>query len=314
MTVSIVWFRRDLRLEDNDVLAHALIMTRTVIPVYIHAPEEDGPWAMGAAARWWLHHSLAALDGALRHYHSRLVIRRARTSLAGLRALVKETGASLVCWHRLYEPAEVAREDAIEAAMVRAGVTVQTFPGYLLREPDSIQSDTGEPYKVFARYARAAQTRLVLPNPRPEPHHLRRVPSAIASLPLSSLNLLPAPDLAAPFAKRWQPGEAGARQQLRALRKQLGRTAAGRDRSALDAISHLTPHLYFGEVTPARVWGEAALLAARRNQPGRVRGAQALQRELLWREFTHYLLHHFPKTLEQPLEAFHHWRAIKHPS
>lgn len=52
MTVSIVWFRRDPRLQDHDVLAHALVMTRQVIPVYIHAPEEDGPWAMGAASRW----------------------------------------------------------------------------------------------------------------------------------------------------------------------------------------------------------------------------------------------------------------------
>ena len=64
MTVSIVWFRRDLRLMDNEVLAHALVMTHRVIPVYIHAPGENGPWAMGAAARWWLYHSLAALDAA----------------------------------------------------------------------------------------------------------------------------------------------------------------------------------------------------------------------------------------------------------
>lgn len=311
MTVSIVWFRRDLRLEDNDVLAHALVMTHQVIPVFIHAPGDDGPWAMGAAQRWWLHHSLAALDAALRKHRSRLVIRRAASSLAGLRALVKETGASLICWHRLYEPDEAAREDAIEAAMVRAGVTVQTFPGHLLLEPDAIATGGGEPYKVFTPYARAAQTKLVLPNPRPAPHHMRRVPPAIASLPLSSLKLLPAPDWASQFAKRWQPGEAGAHRQLRALRKKLARYATDRDRPAVDDTSRLSPHLHFGEVTPARMWREATRWAARHNQPGLVHGAKALQRELLRREFAHHVLHHFPETPERPLDAFHRWYTTR---
>ncbi|OGI40961.1 MAG: deoxyribodipyrimidine photolyase [Candidatus Muproteobacteria bacterium RBG_16_62_13] len=303
MTVSIVWFRRDLRLEDNDVLAHALIMTRTVIPVYIHAPGEDGPWAMGAAQRWWLHHSLAALDAALRKHRSRLVIRRARSSLAGLRALVKETGAELVCWHRLYEPAEVAREDVIEAAMVRAGVTVQTFPGHLLLEPDAIETGSGGPYKVFTPYARAAQAKLVLPNLRAEPHHMRTVPRSIASLPLASLNLLPTRDWASQLAKRWQPGEAGAHRQLRALRKKLTRYATDRDRPAVDGTSHLSAHLHFGEITPARVWRETMMLTASYNKAGLVRGAETFQRELLWREFAHHVLHHFPKTPERPLDA-----------
>ncbi len=303
MTVSIVWFRRDLRLEDNDVLAHALIMTKQVIPVYIHAPGEDGPWAMGAAARWWLHHSLAALDAALRKQRSRLVIRRASSSLAGLRALVKETGAGLVCWHRLYEPAEVAREDAIEAAMVRAGVTVQTFPGHLLLEPDAVATGAGGPYKVFTPYARSARAKLALPNPRPAPTHMRAVPRTLASQPLASLKLLPSPDWAARFAHRWQPGEAGAHRQLRALRRRLARYATDRDRPAVDGTSLLSPHLHFGEVTPARVWREVSAQAAGHRTPGLARGAESFQRELLWREFAHHVLHHFPRTPERPLDA-----------
>lgn len=313
MTVSIVWFRRDLRLEDNDVLAHALVMTHRVIPVYIHAPGENGPWAMGAAARWWLHHSLAALDAALRERGSRLVIRRTATSLAGLRALVKETGAELVCWHRLYEPADVAREDAIEAAMVRAGVTVQTFPGHLLLEPDAVQTGSGGPYKVFTPYARAVRTKLVLPMPRPAPHRLRVVPSSISSLPLASLKLLPKSEWAAAFSKAWQPGEAGAHKRLRALGKKLANYAIDRDRPAVDGTSHLSPHLHFGEVTPAQVWRSVAAQAAGRSKPGLVRGAETFQRELLWREFAHHVLHYFPTTPERPLAGVRLGVNYPHP-
>jgi len=61
MSTAIVWFRRDLRLADNPALTAALRMHDAVLPVYVHAPEEEAPWQPGAASRWWLHHSLTAL-------------------------------------------------------------------------------------------------------------------------------------------------------------------------------------------------------------------------------------------------------------
>ncbi len=84
MSTAIVWFRRDLRLTD---LTQALAAADTVIPVYIHSPDEEGAWAPGAASRWWLHHSLAALDTELRVRGSRLVLREG-PALAALEALI----------------------------------------------------------------------------------------------------------------------------------------------------------------------------------------------------------------------------------
>ena len=54
MTTAIVWFRRDLRLADNPALVAAAEAYDKVIPLYIHAPEEEGEWAPGAASRWAL--------------------------------------------------------------------------------------------------------------------------------------------------------------------------------------------------------------------------------------------------------------------
>ena len=74
MNCAILWFRRDLRLTDNPALRAALANCERLIPLYIHAPEEADPWSPGGASRWWLHHSIAALDAELRERGSGLVI------------------------------------------------------------------------------------------------------------------------------------------------------------------------------------------------------------------------------------------------
>jgi deoxyribodipyrimidine photo-lyase len=72
---ALVWFRRDLRIEDNPALAAAARCGLPVIPVYIHAPGEEGRWAPGAASHWWLYHALAELEEELNHLELPLVIR-----------------------------------------------------------------------------------------------------------------------------------------------------------------------------------------------------------------------------------------------
>ena len=58
--VTIVWFRHDLRLDDNPAL-RAAAARGAIVPLFIHAPEEERPWEPGAASRWWLHGSLSRL-------------------------------------------------------------------------------------------------------------------------------------------------------------------------------------------------------------------------------------------------------------
>ena len=74
---SIVWFRRDLRLSDQAALI-AAAAAGPVIPVYILDDDTPKHRAMGAASRWWLHHSLASLDASLREKGSRLILRRGK--------------------------------------------------------------------------------------------------------------------------------------------------------------------------------------------------------------------------------------------
>ena len=95
MKTAIVWFRRDLRLADQPALTAAIEWADRVVPVFIHAPAEAGPWRPGAASQWWLHHSLIQLSTALAERGARLVI-RCGESLPILRAIAAECGATAV--------------------------------------------------------------------------------------------------------------------------------------------------------------------------------------------------------------------------
>jgi deoxyribodipyrimidine photo-lyase len=299
MSTAIVWFRRDLRLTDQPALAAALEAADRVIPVYIHAPEEEGDWAPGAASRWWLHRSLAALDQALRERGSQLVIRRGPT-LATLLELVKEAGAAAVYWNRLYEPALVARDQGIKQALGERGIEALSCNGHLLFEPWAIRTGTGDPYRVFTPFWKAClRTIGDLPSPLPAPPALPAVPVPPSGLEIDSLELNPRIAWAGGLASSWRPGEAGAAAALDCF-TEAAMAAYGdhRNRPDLPGTSRLSPHLHFGELSPRQ-----ALVAARAPGVGDSAGAEAFVRELGWREFAHHLLFHFPHTTDAALDA-----------
>ncbi|MFP4062251.1 MAG: deoxyribodipyrimidine photo-lyase, partial [Halochromatium sp.] len=158
-STALVWLRRDLRLGDNPALAAALARCERVIPVYLHAPDEEAPWQPGAASRWWLHQSLGALGEHLQRLGSRLIIRQG-ASLATLRALIADSGASQVHWNRCYEPASIARDSAIEQALRADGIDCASHNAALLCEPWALKTGSGDPYRVFTPYWRRLGPRL----------------------------------------------------------------------------------------------------------------------------------------------------------
>ena len=151
---SLVWFRNDLRLEDNPALAAAGASGAPVIPVFVWSPQEESPWAPGAASRWWLHESLARLDESLRDRGLRLVLRRGPVP-AALGALRAESGAGAVFWNRRCEPVARQRDSEIEAALRVEGVRVESCNSALLFEPGAIRTKADKPFQVFTPFWRA---------------------------------------------------------------------------------------------------------------------------------------------------------------
>ncbi|MGH8447136.1 MAG: cryptochrome/photolyase family protein [Solimonas sp.] len=299
-STAIVWFRRDLRLTDNPALHTALSRHERVVPVFIADFAAEGAWAPGAASRWWLHHSLARLDGALDERGVPLLI-RSGDSLAALRALVAETGAEAVYWNRLYEPALVTRDRAVKAALREDGLTVHSHRAALWHEPWSVKTAGGEPYRVFTPFWRKLATELPELRIEPAPGRFKGPAARLPSDTLESLRLLPKINWDAGFYARWRPGEAGALHALDTfVRGSLGQYAPGRDFPGRDDTTQLSPHLHFGEISPQQV--RAAVLRRAHGTATLEADAEQLLRQLGWREFAHHLLVHFPHTPDAPLQ------------
>jgi deoxyribodipyrimidine photo-lyase len=301
--LTIAWFRQDLRLADNPALDRALA-AGAIIPVYI-APTDscrttrrDGFHA-GGASRWWLHHSLVALDRSLRGKGSRLIVRRGEPA-AVLRDLAEQTGATAVHWNRRLEPAGIETDREVKRQLREAGLTVQSFNGNYLHEPWNVLNKQGEPYKVFTPYWKALLAAGIDQPVLAEPETLEPVPEGIDSESIASMELLPSRDWADGFADWWTPGEAGAWDRFEAFLDEIDDYHATRNRLDIDGTSRLSPHLHFGEISPRQI-----VARVRAEHPNALddKGPEHFLREVGWREFGANLLFHFPQTEGENLDA-----------
>ena len=295
MTVGLWWLRRDLRLSDNPALHTALRNCKRVVPVYIYAPEEEGDWAPGAASRWWLHHSLAALARDLRQRGSRLLLRRGSSARA-LAELAAQTGADRVYCNRLYEPAAMARDAVVERSLGERGIAVHSFNAALLHEPWAVRKPDRSPYRVFTSYWKACQKVGFDVSLQPTSQALPAVADELASAGLQELDLLPQQPWDGGLRANWRPGEDGAHRRLQTFLDQaVAAYAQRRDRPDATGTSRLSPHLHFGEIGPRQIWHAL-------QQERDAAAVQAYVRQLGWREFAQQLLYHFPHTAEHPLD------------
>jgi deoxyribodipyrimidine photo-lyase len=295
---SIMWFTDDLRLADNAALT-AAAAAGPLIALYVLDEESAGARAPGGASRWWLEQSLRALAADLARLGVPLTLRRG--SAAGVVAgVVAETRASSVHFSRGYAPWSQARETAAREAVEDAGATLHRYRGFLLHDPETIRTGADEPYKVYTPFSRACFARENDRPPKPVPA-ITPWRGELASDDLPGWALYRGrPDWAQAFPETWQPGEAGARSRLAGF---LARALPGyrddRNRPDLEATTRLSPHLRFGEISPAAVWHavRAAMAAAAGRADG---GGEHLLKELLWREFAYHLLHHWPDLATAP--------------
>ena len=303
MTPAIVWFRRDLRLADNPALLHAVASGRPLICLYVLDDETPGDWKLGGASRWWLHHSLTALDKALAAKGGALTLRRGRAEDV-IKTVARESGAQSIFWNRCYEPYAVARDTALKQTLTEQGIAVESFNASLLFEPWEIAAGNGRPYRVFTPFWRTLRSKTEVGKPHPAPGKLSF--SKLKNDPLGAWGLLPTkPDWATGIAASWKPGEASAQKALKSFLDEIGDYAVARDVPGREGTSGLSPHLAFGEIGPRQIWH--AVKAHTRSE-----GAETFLKELGWREFCCQLLFHNPTLPHAPLDqrfARFSWRT-----
>lgn len=293
MSVALVWFRQDLRCHDNLALTTACAENDYVIPLYILDLERN---PLGSAQKWWLHHSLLALKTALDQYGLTLNLHKG-DALQYLKTLIKQFNVSHVYWNRCYEPTAIQRDKIIKESLKALGITVISCPGNFLNEPWTIKNKTGDYYKVFTPYWKQCLQQISIPNPIKPP--IRRTTPHVTHESLDSWSLLPTkPNWAKNFANHWQPGEIGAQIKLEHfIKHHLKNYKTRRDQPALNATSYLSPHLHFGEITPWQIW--RIIEQAKTNPNYDLPSIEHFLSELGWREFSTYLLYHFPSLPEQ---------------
>lgn len=293
----IVWFRQDLRLADNNAFREAAETGVPVLPVYVLDDEGAGEWAMGAASRWWLHESLAALNADLEG--GLYCLQGCAEAL--IPRLASQVDASGIFWNRCYEPWRIEQDSVVDACLSADGLDVSVSGGSLLFEPDQVMKSDGSPYKVFTPYYRkgclAAGRSPAAPVARPARFDLYRMPSGGSP---DDLGLLPELHWYEEMAETWRPGEQGAGQRLnRFLQEGIRGYKDGRNRPDQEFVSRLSPHLHFGEISPGQIWFEARALE---HEAGTAVDVDHFLSELGWREFSHYLLYHWPELPQENLQ------------
>jgi len=275
----LVWFRRDLRLSDQAALI-AAASEGPVIPVYILDDETPRHRAMGAASRWWLHHSLDALDRALRDRGSRLILRRGAAA-EQLATLARETGAGRVHCLRHYEPWWRNAERAVAREL-----ELVCHDGNYLAPPGSVTTGSGQPYKIYTPFWRALREHMPPPAPARAPHSIAAPGAWPRSDRLEDWRLLPdKPDWAGGFRDEWTPGEEGARERLDAFVPIAAAYDVERNLPSKEGSARLSPHLHFGEISPATVW--------RRIE--KARGDTTIfLKELAWRDYAQNIILQYP--------------------
>jgi len=300
---TLVWLRRDLRLRDNPALHAAFNLGEPVVPVYIYSPDEEKPWAPGAASRWYLHHTLTALSKSMKGSGLELLT-ASGSSADQLIALTERVDAKRVFWNRIYEPGIIERDSMVAEVLQAQGLQVELFHDHSLYPPGHITKKSGDLYRVFTPFWRC------LANPLNEASGeglysepvVGHEPKATTPSEIDALGLLDEHPWHEKLLAYWQAGETAAKAHLSGFLEKLNGYKKGRDFPAQDATSRLSVALHFGELSPWRIVD--ALRPAYQGEHGKqaALNADAFLRQLGWREFAINLLHMAPNSPDYSLQ------------
>ena len=290
MKTVVLWFQRDLRLTDNTALLAATRRGQPIVPVYLVDDASLAELRRNPAQAGFLLQSLRALSQDLKRLGYRLLIRRG-TPEVELLQLCREVQAEAVVFNETYEPEAVQLHDRCFNALNAAGVGFEGFKDAVVWKEREILTQAGNPYTVFTPYARAWNSRPIpLPGPGLAPAgHPPAIAPSLALPPDAQAWGIPAP---APLRPG---GESAARECWEQfLKKSLFHYARDRDYPALDATSHLSPHLHFGTISIRQMLAGVKQASAKADAESQ-RHASVFITELIWREFYQQILANYPR-------------------
>ena len=293
MKKVICWFRNDLRIHDNPALYNAAKEAK-ILPIYILDDKNTGDYQVGDASKVWLHYSLIALNQKL---EGNLLLQKG-DPLEIIVKLARSNGIDSIHWNRCYEPWQINRDQNIKKILEESGIKVISHNASLLWEPWNILKDDGTPYKIFTPfYRKSCLSNLTPRSPLPIPEKISYI-KAKSSTDIDDLSLIPTIAWDKKFEKYWNIGEDAAYNRLDSfLESGIEGYKEGRNFPSKNNISCLSPHLHFGEISPNYIWHKV-------KSQERIISIQDIETfcsQLGWRDFSYYLLYHFPYLPEKNL-------------
>lgn len=306
--IAIHWFRQDLRITDNPSLETAAEFD-AVLPIYILDDGNSQEFKMGSASRWWLYNSLQSLNESL---DGKLSIYNQNPKIV-IQELLEKYEVKAVFWNRCYEPWRIDRDIDIKAYLDDKNIENKSFNSHLLWEPWNISKDDGTPYRVFTPYYKKGCLNAEEPRLPSKNLEIDTIFYDQDSEQIDTLDLLPRINWYSQIQEVWKPGEDGAQKRLdQFLKEGLLDYKEGRNFPFKENVSRLSPHLHFGEISPNEVWYQAK---TKESVPGIQKSLEHFLSELGWREFSYYLLYHFPSLPKQNFQPkFNKFPWIKNES
>lgn len=303
----VVLFQNDLRIKDHPAINFAIETHAPIIPLYIYS-EDDHVLKRGGASKWWLYHSLHKLDIELKKLGSKLIFRKGK-KLDTIIEFAKETNARAVTFCKRFESNAQQTENNIKEALNNHGIECHIFNGSLIVDPSEIVLKDNDPVPVFTKYWNCFKEKVFIEEQTLSPQLLPKVSSCIKTLSLESLDLEPQFNWASGIKNCWDPGEESAWQRLNYfIHNCLESYGKERDRLDKDKVSHLSPHIHFGEISPKAIWREVKKYDAMHGDRKISESIEFFLKELAWREFAYYLLYHYPDSYKKPIrENFNHY-------
>lgn len=276
--VSIHWFRRDLRLEDNHGLHRALVDHGNVLPLFIFDRDILDKLENRADRRVdHIHRTIRALKRALQKHGGDIVVEHGRPAEVWTRLLDRFDIEAVTANHD-HEPYANERDKVVLELLAARGIPFRTFKDISIFERDEVMKDDGTPYTVFTPYMRKWRSlfHADMMRTHPSENHLDR---------LHRTDHLPIPELG---SIGFEPTDVEV-PPLNVDAAMLAHYARDRDLPSVAGTSRASTHLRFGTVSVREL--------VRRSS----NADPKYLNELIWREFFMQILWHFP----------HHDRAFK---
>jgi len=264
---TLFWFRRDLRLEDNAGLYHALRENKKVLPLFIFDTQILDSLNTHDARVEFIHQTLE---------HLREELHALGTSLLILHGdpvnLFKQLEPAAVYTNHDFEPYARNRDETVQKTLERKSIPFRTYKDHVFFEKDEVVKDNGGPYTVFTPYSRKWKARV-------NDFYRKSYPTKKYFGSFKKIKPLSFPTL---HDLGFKP--TGATFPERVIRTAIiEKYDQQRDYPAIHGTTRLSVHLRFGTVSIRKL----VQIASRKNQ--------VWLNELIWRDFYAMILWHFPK-------------------